>query len=879
MTTRKHSVNLSIASPLEIEQTARRLTAVREDFLNKGSLTLWTPRPLILDSWQRCQSLHVNPSQRCAPLAIAREAQLTQLHDENALLLQAAQPVIKRLTHFLSDSGYVVVLSDAQGRLLTVLGDEVIRRRLARIDFIPGGDWSEAAAGTNAIGTALADGHIVQLMAAEHYCDGWQDLTCTASPIHHPLTNDIIGILDVTGNYRLIRPFLTSFLAAAALEIKQRLYTLLLPQYQSAWQGSYYNAVVNHAKAIRTIENNMSEISFPKPNKASILSKISSDQTPLSLSFEHQRRSDAEYLVTATGIISSSLDLNVTLEKVVEQTIHLLHAERAGIYLFAEQDEPITLNKVSTQLSPHLERPDVIAALLQDERMVSLIRERGEPVVIDDTLTSTLLPATFAEQTGIRSLMLLPLVTARGVSGFITVSSLTSHQWQVADIRLGLAFAAQSATAVENARLFDTLQQHNRHIEALNAIAQILSVLPDPGQHLDLVLQRITEIIHLDTGMILLFDHNQDKMLLAAHHMLSQDIPLDLEQYPLKTLYTLARRIIDGREPLMIYADNCSEPAMRNALFRVGFSSLIAVPLTTGNAILGVMLLGNRQLDSYIKNDLKLFSTVGQQLGLALKNAQLLRSASEMEALREADRVKSGFLAAVSHDLRSPLTAIRASVESLLDADGIQSILGQEQLLRNIAGQANRLGQLVDQLLDLSRIEAGVLALDCDWTELSVLIADAVAEFERLHSGTIIEQALAPDIPLHYIDPDRLLQVLWNLLENAYKYAPLEMPIQVEARLTPEQEVLISVADRGPGIPHSEQEKVFQRFYRLERDQRAHTKGSGLGLAICRGIVEAHGGRIWVEDKEGGSIFFIALPPPTANLMGLEASEEQELAV
>ena len=250
-----------------------------------------------------------------------------------------------------------------------------------------------------------------------------------------------------------------------------------------------------------------------------------------------------------------------------------------------------------------------------------------------------------------------------------------------------------------------------------------------------------------------------------------------------------------------------------------------------------------------------------------------------MEALRAADRLKSGFLAAVSHDLRSPLTAIRASVESLLDADGVQSAPGKEHLLRNIAGQANRLGWLVDQLLDLSKIEAGALTLDCDWTELSALIVDAAAEFERLHSGCRIELIIASHLPLYYVDPDRLLQVLWNLLENAYKYASQGSPICVEARLV-DKELLISVADRGPGIPAGEHENIFQRFYRLNRDRQTHTQGSGLGLAICRGIVEAHGGRIWVEDHEGGGcIFFVALPPPASDPIGLDASEEQELLV
>src|SRR5258706_7437849 len=219
--------NLSIASPSEIERTARQLRVMREGFLSTGTLAMYTPRSMILTSWQRCNAMHVNPSRRCAPLAIARESQLNRVREANELLIRATRPVIDRLTDFLAASGYVVVLSDAKGCLLDVVGDTGIRRRLARIDFIPGGNWSEAAAGTNAIGTALADGHVVQLMAAEHYCHGLQDLTCTAAPIRHPVTGDVIGILDVTWDYDLIQPVLTNSLAASALEIQQELRGLL----------------------------------------------------------------------------------------------------------------------------------------------------------------------------------------------------------------------------------------------------------------------------------------------------------------------------------------------------------------------------------------------------------------------------------------------------------------------------------------------------------------------------------------------------------------------------------------------------------------------------------------------------------------------------
>jgi len=176
MEDQRQRVSLPIASPTEIERTAQQLAIIRERFLTVGSSAVLAPRRIILDSWLRCTTLHVNAARRCAPLAITREAQLCTLIEAHEPLARAAAPVIEHLADFLAESGYVTVLSTANGHLLEVAGDRAIRRQLARIDFMPGGDWSEGAAGTNAIGTAIASGHAVQLMAAEHYCDGWQDL-------------------------------------------------------------------------------------------------------------------------------------------------------------------------------------------------------------------------------------------------------------------------------------------------------------------------------------------------------------------------------------------------------------------------------------------------------------------------------------------------------------------------------------------------------------------------------------------------------------------------------------------------------------------------------------------------------------------------------
>ena len=835
----------------------------------------------------------MNPARRYAPLAIARESQLQNLREANEILVRATRSVLDYLTDFLAASGYVVVLSDAKGRLLDVLGDATIRRRLARIDFVPGGDWSEAAAGTNAIGTALADGHGVQLMAAEHYCDGWQDLTCTAAPIRHPFTGEVMGILDVTGDYRLIRTFLTSTLAEATLDASQQVQTLLTTNDHASLNRAGYGpmALPPPSSAANGAGYGPGLSLLPSSAPARPLLPWSTPEIPsvdyiqAQLVVQQRRALDAERLAAASGAISASLDVSVALDKVAEQLAHILRLKCAAVCMFDETDKSEGDVYIWSEQQPlRAETFSTMQALLGQVEVVSLIRERGEPVLIDDILASSLLPATFVEKMGIRSMALFPLTTARGVIGFIAAPRYTTYHWIVDDVRLGLAFATQSATAIENARLFDTLQQHNRHVEALNAMAQLLSTLPDPGQHFDTVMERIAEIMNLDAGMVFLCDGGAgnlvDSLTLVAQYGQPEIILSDLCAHPLRPLYEVAKRVIMSGEACLIN-DLKSDGRIIHQLHRaLDFCDVMIVPLAAGGATLGVLLVGSHSARGLTQDDLALFKTIGQQLGMALKNAQLLRAESEMGMLREADRLKSAFLASVSHDLRSPLTAIRASVESLLDQGRVQSGREQENLLHNISSQASRLGRLVDQLLDLSKIEAGVLSLDRDWTELPVLIADTIAKFEGLNKGCRIEQSLSP-LPLQYVDPDCFVQVLWNLLENAYRYAPPYSAITVEARWTG-TEVLMGVSDRGPGVPLEEREKIFRRFYRLDRGHtRAAMQGNGLGLAICRGIVDAHGGSIWMEERlGGGSVFYFTLPLPKITPVELEAfGKEGEAAL
>jgi two-component system, OmpR family, sensor histidine kinase KdpD len=248
------------------------------------------------------------------------------------------------------------------------------------------------------------------------------------------------------------------------------------------------------------------------------------------------------------------------------------------------------------------------------------------------------------------------------------------------------------------------------------------------------------------------------------------------------------------------------------------------------------------------------FWTFLEQAGTMIERARLRQESMQVEVLQRTDALRVALLSSVSHDLRTPLSSIKAAASSLLQDD----VQWDENTRRGFAGtierEADRLNRLVENLLDMSRIEAGALKPEKEWYELPALIQDVLGHLQPLLHGRAVQTSLPDDLPPVKMDYLQIAQVLTNLLENAVRYTPTGSPIEISAEAQDGQ-LLVSVADRGPGIPPEELERIFDKFYRVRTLQR-DTSGSGLGLAVCRGLVEAHGGRIWAENREGGGALF-----------------------
>jgi two-component system, OmpR family, sensor histidine kinase KdpD len=296
------------------------------------------------------------------------------------------------------------------------------------------------------------------------------------------------------------------------------------------------------------------------------------------------------------------------------------------------------------------------------------------------------------------------------------------------------------------------------------------------------------------------------------------------------------------------------------------------IPLKLGQKVVGVLCL-------FMEDDPRLFAlekslgverersnpqtaffwTFVEQATSVIERARLRRESLQVEVLKRTDALRAALLSSVSHDLRTPLASIKASASSLLQEDVQWDEETRRSFALTIEREADRLNRLVANLLDMSRIEGGALKPEKEWYPIDELIHDVLGRMQQMLQNRTVMTHLPDDLPPVKLDYLEIDQVLTNLIENAVRYTPAGSPIEIGTQIDGNQ-MVVSVADRGPGIPPADLERVFDKFYRV-LGTGVKTTGSGLGLAVSKGLVEAHGGRIWAENRAGGgAIFSFTLP-------------------
>ncbi|MGH2523874.1 MAG: ATP-binding protein, partial [Anaerolineales bacterium] len=317
-----------------------------------------------------------------------------------------------------------------------------------------------------------------------------------------------------------------------------------------------------------------------------------------------------------------------------------------------------------------------------------------------------------------------------------------------------------------------------------------------------------------------------------------------------------------------------SQPAQSGPIAR---EPELFAPLQTARGRQGEIRLW-REARPFGPSEERLLRTFASQGALALERARLVKAERRARVSEESDRLKTALLSSVSHELRTPLATIKASVTSLRSGAVTWDSSARQDLLAAIEEETDHLNQLVGNLLDMSRIETGALQPERKWNILAEIVNGAIARMRGATQSHRVVNEVSEDLPLAPVDYVQIEQVFINLIGNSLKYAPAGTAIRISARVQHDQWLRVQVSNEGPPVPEEHLARIFDKFYQVTN--AGHVTGTGLGLSICKGIVEAHGGRIWAENlaPSGGFAFNFTLPLTWQGRAPSQAPTEREAA-
>ncbi len=457
--------------------------------------------------------------------------------------------------------------------------------------------------------------------------------------------------------------------------------------------------------------------------------------------------------------------------------------------------------------------------------------------------------------------MVVPLIARDQTLGTITLVGGDERTYQPDDLEFVEELARRCAMAIANARAFTAEEEARLQAQKaadqtrrLQEITQQLSRSLEPDQVLASVARSAADLLGEPVGAVFLFAHSDPEadFILAAGHGIEETLGAALR---LPRHASLAGMAIDQRKALTV-EDVRRTPGTALPALLTGRTdgAEVAAPIIAGETPLGVVKVFSPTVRRFSEGDVELLSALAAAASVALTNARLFREA------QEAIRARETFLSIASHELRTPLTSLMGYAQMAvrrLERDGQLEPRRAEQSLRAIVSQADKLSRLLSQLLDISRVDTGKLALEPRPTELVALLEQCVAA-ARLWSDRHQISLTAPARLAALVDPLRLEQVLTNLLDNAVKYSPDGGPVEV-ALTSDGRWAEFSIRDHGLGIEPEKRSQIFERFYQAHGS--SYRSGLGLGLYVSQQIVERHGGSIRAEfPDDGGTRFVVRLP-------------------
>jgi signal transduction histidine kinase len=541
---------------------------------------------------------------------------------------------------------------------------------------------------------------------------------------------------------------------------------------------------------------------------------------------EHVRR-----LQSVTDAALAHLRLDELLGALLERTRQILDVDTCAILLIDEDTNELVA-RAALGIEEEVEQGVRVPV---GGGFAGRIAAEKRPVILDDVDHAHVLNPLLREK-GIKSMLGVPLVVEGEVRGVLHVGSLRPRAFADDEVELLQLVADRAALAIEHARLFEAERAARERIEHVQVVTDAALAHLEVNELLNVLLPRIRDILRTDTCAVLLLDEETNELVARAALGIEEEVGVRI---PIGAGF--AGRVADEARPMVIDVD---EYPVYNPILRMKkLKSMVGVPLLVRGASLGVLHVGTLTPRQFTQDEVELLQLVAARVAIAIERAQL------HEELIQLDQLKLNFVAIASHELRTPATSVYGVLKTLAERGPQLSEDLRTELLHVGVEQGERLRRLLEELLDLSRLDARAISVEPRPLVLKSALADVV------HGALAASDAVELDIPddlAAVVDPLVLERVISNLVANAVRYgAP---PIRIAAQQR-DRHLRIAVEDAGPGVPKDLEGRIFDRFARGGGET-----GHGLGLAIARAYAQAHGGDLVYDPRPGGARFELLIP-------------------
>jgi signal transduction histidine kinase len=539
-------------------------------------------------------------------------------------------------------------------------------------------------------------------------------------------------------------------------------------------------------------------------------------------------------LQALTDAALAHLELDALLETLLARTREILDVDTCAVLLL-DQGTNELVARAAVGIEEEVEQGVRIPL---GGGFAGRVAANREPVILDDVDHAHVLNPILREK-GIKSLLGVPLVAAGQAIGVLHVGTLTHRDFDRGDVELLQLAADRAAIAIEHARLFEAERRARTRIENVQAVTDAALAHLEVDQLLEVLLPRIREILAADTCAVLLLDEPAGELVARSALGIEEEVEQGV-RVPLGRGF--AGRIALQRRPIII--DDLDHADVFNPILRQkGLKSMLGVPLLVHGGAIGVLHVGTLRRHTFTHEDVELLQLVAERVALAVERAQL------HEEIVQLDQLKLNFVAIASHELRTPATSVYGAFATLVERGDELADDVREQLLQVGYEQSIRLRRLLEELLDLSRLDSRTIAVDPRPIVLRSVLAQVVAT--AVDDESIVQLDVPADLAV-VADPLVLDRVVSNLVTNAQRYG--RPPIVVTAELS-DRHLRIAIEDGGSGIPEELRPRLFERFVRGDE-----AVGSGLGLSIARAYARAHGGDLIFQPTERGARFELVVP-------------------